>query len=222
MRHERVINVCFHGIGRPARELEEGEAPYWVPRGLYLDVLDLVAEDPRVRISFDDSNSSDVEIALPGLLERGLDATFFVLAGRLDAPGSLSVGDVRALTTHGMRIGSHGMDHTPWRGLPEAAMVRELVEARALLAEAAGAPVDEAALPLGRYDRRLLDRARTLGYTRVHTSDRRWARPTDWLQPRFSVRGQDTVDSVRRDVLTRASPARRAERWAVTGLKRLR
>ena len=109
-----------------------------------------------------------------------------------------------------MRIGSHGMDHRPWRGLDDRELDRELVEARDRLAAVAGAPVDQAALPLGRYDRRLLRRLRRLGYARLHTSDRRWARAGAWLQPRFSLRRGDTVDSVRREMLTRASPAHRA------------
>ena len=113
----QLVNLCFHGIGRPQRDLEPGEATYWIDVDLYHRVLDEVMDDPRVRISFDDGNASDIEIGLPGLVERGLDATFFVLAGRLGAPGSLSADQVGALVGQGMRIGSHGMDHRPWRGL---------------------------------------------------------------------------------------------------------
>jgi peptidoglycan/xylan/chitin deacetylase (PgdA/CDA1 family) len=217
-----VVNLCFHGIGTPGRDTEPGEDAYWISADLYRRVLDLAADDPRVHISFDDGNASDVEIGLPRLVERGLSATFFVLAGRLDQPGSLSANDVRALAATGMRIGSHGMDHRPWRGLDDRELDRELVEARDRLSAAAAAPVDQAALPLGRYDRRLLGRIRRLGYSRLHTSDRTWARGDAWLQPRFSLRRGDTVDSVRREMLTRASAAHRAHRAAVITAKRLR
>lgn len=218
----QVVNLCFHGIGTPQRTLEPGEDAYWIGTDLYRSVLDEVADDPRVRISFDDGNTSDIEIGLPGLTERGLEATFFVLAGRLGEPGSLSANEVRELVSQGMRIGSHGMDHRPWRGLDDAALERELVEARLLLREAAGTPVDEAALPLGRYDRGLLQRVRRAGYSRVHTSDRRWARRDGWLQPRFSLRHGDTVESVRQQILTRASAVHRLQRTAVVTAKRLR
>lgn len=218
----QLVNLCFHGIGRPQRDLEPGEATYWIDVDLYHRVLDEVMDDPRVRISFDDGNASDIEIGLPGLVERGLDATFFVLAGRLGAPGSLSADQVGALVGQGMRIGSHGMDHRPWRGLEGGALTRELVEARQVLGDVSGTPVDEAALPLGRYDRRLLERVRRTGYTRLHTSDRRWARRDAWLQPRFSLRHGDTVDGIRREMLTRASAVRRLQRTAVVTAKRLR
>lgn len=216
------INVCFHGIGTPGRELEPGEAPYWVDHSTFVQVLDLLAEDPRVRISFDDGNASDIALGLPGLLERGLRATFFVLAGRLDRPGSLRTEDVQALADVGMGIGTHGMDHRPWRGLDPGQRRRELEEARRVLTEVVRSPVTEAALPLGRYDRELLGHLRELRYAAVHTSDRRWAREGAWLQPRFSVRDGDTANSVRTTVLGRQAVGRRAERALVGAVKRWR
>lgn len=216
------INVCFHGIGIPARELEPGEAAYWIEEDTFRGVLDLVAEDRRVQLSFDDGNASDIEVGLPALLERGLVATFFVLAGRLDQPGSLSREDVRALAAAGMRIGTHGMAHVPWRGVDARQWRIELEDARTELTTTLGRPVDEAALPLGRYDRALLAELRRLGYTAVHTSDRTWARADAWLQPRFSVTSDDTVSSVRAQVLTPQPLLRRVERSAVCTLKRWR
>lgn len=203
------IGICFHGIGEPRRELEPGEAPYWVGVDLFHAVLDTVAGDPRVELSFDDGNESDVSLALPALRARGLGATFFVLAGRLDRPGSLGSAQVEALAADpAMRVGTHGMDHVPWRGLDDDAARRELVEARDRIAAVTGTTPREAALPLGRYDRRLLGRLRDLGYDRVHCSDRRWGRD-DWLVPRFSVRDGDSVASLQRDVLSPASRRRR-------------
>lgn len=100
----------------------------------------------------------------------------------------------------GMTVGTHGMDHVPWRHLDEAARHRELVAARARIAEVVGGPVDDAALPLGRYDRVALSQLRRAGYRRVYTSDRRLARERAWLQPRFSVRSDDTAESFRETV----------------------
>ncbi|MET1133405.1 MAG: polysaccharide deacetylase family protein [Aeromicrobium sp.] len=216
------VNVCFHGIGTPGRELEPGEAPYWVTHDTFLEVLDAIAGDDRVRISFDDANASDMVHGLPALLARGITATFFVLAGRLDQPGSLGSDDVRALAAAGMTIGTHGMDHRPWRGLTPEDGRRELEDARDLIAGVVGAPVDQAALPLGRYDRRLLRQLRRLGYAAVHTSDRRWAHEGSWLQPRFSVVSSDTGASVRTSVLGRQPAARQAERHLVGAIKRWR
>jgi peptidoglycan/xylan/chitin deacetylase (PgdA/CDA1 family) len=201
----RHLNICFHGIGAPGRSMEPGEPDYWVSVDLFQQVLDEVARHPGVRLSFDDGNSSDVEVGLPALVERGLDADFFVLAGRLGQPGSLAPQDVEALARAGMSIGSHGMDHRPWRGMDTPTTERELVVARREIEAVAGRRVDTAALPLGRYDRRTLRTLRRLGYTRVHSSDRRWARTGEWLQPRFSVRASDTIEGLRADVFRPAS-----------------
>lgn len=217
-----MINLCFHGIGTPQRPLEDGEARYWITEDLYAAVLDEVAGRDDVRLSFDDSNLSDVEVGLEGLLRHGLSATFFVIAGRLDQPGSLSADQVRDLRANGMLIGSHGMDHVSWRSLSPTESRRELVEARELLADVVGGPVEEAALPRGQYGRRTLVRLRELGYSHVHTSDRRRSAPTAWLQHRFSLRSEDTVESLRRDVLADQALARRLTGAVKSRVKQLR
>jgi peptidoglycan/xylan/chitin deacetylase (PgdA/CDA1 family) len=175
-----------------------------------------------VRVSFDDANSSDVLIALPALLDRGLTAQFFLVAARLGSPGSLTVDDVRELSAKGMSIGTHGMSHRPWTGMTPAVREAELVTARRLLEGAAGVPVTEAACPLGRYDRRLLADLRRLGYRRVYTSDRATGRADGWLQPRFSVRREDTPQSLRAVLLTRPGLAGRARQHAKAAVKRMR
>ncbi|WP_229068351.1 polysaccharide deacetylase family protein [Actinoplanes sp. DH11] len=222
MANDTVINICFHGIGTPQRELEPGEDRYWISEDLYHAVLDEIRGWPSVRISFDDGNASDAEIGLPGLVERGLSADFFVLAARLDKPGSLSTDQIRTLMRAGMTIGTHGMWHKPWRGMDEATSDTELVTAREQIAAVTGTAVDTAACPLGRYDRQLLTRMRSLGYARVFTSDRRRARGGDWLQPRYSVRRDDTPASLRAEALVGPGVLTKLKLEAVGTIKRLR
>lgn len=219
---DRVINICFHGIGTPARELEPGEDRYWITAASYHAILDEVATWPAVRLSFDDGNASDVAIGLPGLLARGLTADFFLLAGRLSSAGSVDADGVRELHRHGMRIGTHGMRHRSWRGMDPGTRHEELVAARDRLAEAAGAAVDEAACPLGRYDRGLLAALRGFGYRRVFTSDRRPADRDAWLQPRFSVTRDDTAQTLRAAALATPPLTRRIRAGAVGAVKRWR
>ena len=196
-----IINICFHGIGVPGRELEPEEEKYWISRDLYLRVIDEIAGRDDVSVSFDDGNASDLEIGLTPLLQSDRTGTFFVLAGRLDKPGSLSSDEVRQLHQGGMHIGSHGMDHIPWRHLTTEQEVRELDGARTAIAEIVGRPVTEAALPLGRYDRHVLGALRSRAYTRVFSSDRRRARAGAWFQPRYSVHGGDTIETIRAQIL---------------------
>ncbi|HWK76504.1 polysaccharide deacetylase family protein [Microbacterium sp.] len=191
-----TIHLCFHGIGSIRHEREPGESRYWISEDVFLGILDRVRGRTDVELSFDDGNRSDADIALPALIERGLGATFFALAGRLDDPLSLGRDDLRQLHAWGMRVGSHGWDHVPWRGLDSADAHREFVEARFALEEASGMSIRHAALPLGRYDRKTLRRLRDAGYRAVFTSDRFPSNDTAWLRPRYSVTATDTVDSV--------------------------
>jgi peptidoglycan/xylan/chitin deacetylase (PgdA/CDA1 family) len=191
-----MINLCFHGIGTPPAGAPAEEAAYWIGVDTFRRVLDRVADRSDVRLTIDDGNASDVTVALPELVDRGLVAEFFVIAGRLGRPGSLTAADVRRLRLAGMGVGSHGLHHRIWCGLSPAGRHEELVVARRWLEEVLGEPVSTAACPLGRYDRATLTALRRLRYTRVYTSDRALARPDTWRQARFSLRSTDTADDV--------------------------
>ncbi len=134
-------------------------------------------------------------------------ARFFPLAGQLGQPGRVDAAGLRELIGAGMGLGSHGMAHRSWRAMDGAVRHEELVEARRMLADAARVPVSTAACPFGEYDRGALRALRGQGYSAVFTSDRRRGRPGAWLQPRYSVRGTDTLESVRDRIL--AAPAAR-------------
>jgi len=210
MASDEIINLSFHGVGTPpGPPREPGEHDYWVDRDGFLSILDEVQGWDDLRLSFDDGNVSDVEIALPALVERGMTADFFVVAGRLGTPGNVDAGGVRALRVAGMRVGTHGMDHRSWRGLDNDDLAVELVEAREAIAQAAGSTVDAAALPLGQYDRTVLAALRKRDYRVVYSSDARRARTGAWFQPRYSVRAGETPQSLRDTVLT---PPRTRER----------
>lgn len=191
------VNLTFHGLGAVPRSIDEGERAVWIETRDFLGILDAVRSEPRVRITFDDGNASDREIALPALEERGLGATFFVLAGHLGGPGNLDAAGVRELVAAGMKIGTHGMDHRSWRGLSSADSERELGDARRILEDLCGGPVDEASCPFGAYDRGVLAALRRHGYRRAFTSDRLPARTGAWFQPRFTVHRGDDADAVR-------------------------
>jgi peptidoglycan/xylan/chitin deacetylase (PgdA/CDA1 family) len=196
-----VVNLLFHGIGTPPQGIASDAVDYFISTDFFRGVLDEAMKHPETRISFDDGYASDVAIALPALQERGLTASFFPLAGYFGERGYVDAGEVRALAEAGMAIGTHGMRHRSWRDLDDAAAAEEFATARAAISEASGAPVTTAACPFGLYDRTVLSRLRTHGYTRVYTSDRRRAQPNAWLQARYSVVKGDSLQSVRERIL---------------------
>jgi hypothetical protein len=217
-----ITNITVHGIGTPQRQLDPGEAQTWVSIAQFEQVLDAVAETPGARISFDDGNASDVEIALPRLMERGLIAEFFVLAGQLGDRGRIDRAGVRALLEAGMVIGSHGWSHRNWRRVDDAAAREEFNQAPRVLGELAGHPILRVAVPFGSYDRHVLRRLRASAVTRVYTSDGGRARPDAWLQPRNSLRHDLDADWIARVLDPHTSLKRRARDNVVRVAKRLR
>src|SRR5882757_21697 len=182
-----VVNLTVHGIGPTERPLEPDEDKTWVTVEQFEQVLDAAVGRSDVRITFDDGNASDVRIALPRLVERGLKADFFVLAGLLGQPGRLDRSGLHDLMRTGMRIGSHGWAHRDWRRLTDEQAREEIVQANKVLTELIGEPVTEVAVPFGSYDRHVLRRLRRAGVRRVYTSDGGRATAGSWLQPRNSL-----------------------------------
>lgn len=216
------INLTFHGIGEPGRSLDAGEDVVWLDSAEFQSVLDGVAARGDVRITFDDGNASDVEVALPALRRLGLTATFFVVAGRLGAPGFVDAAGVKRLAAAGMTIGSHGMRHRMWRGLDDRALREEMVDAKRVLEDIVERPVTEAACPFGSYDRRVLGSARRCGYRRVYTSDRGTARWDHWIQPRNTVRSGDGPDVIEHVLSMERTPYDYLRRRARLAAKRWR
>ncbi|RSD17860.1 polysaccharide deacetylase family protein [Amycolatopsis eburnea] len=182
-----AVVLAVHGIGRPARQLDPGEDERWLTVEQFDDVLD-VAEREDVHLTFDDGNESDVEIALPRLLDRGLTAEFFPLAGRLGQRGYLDRDGLRELVRAGMEIGSHGWEPRDWRRLDDRHARRELTDAPKLLGDLCGKPVRRYSLPFGAYDKRVLERLRQAGATRVYSSDGGAVSRDGWLQARTELR----------------------------------
>ncbi|MGY4648092.1 polysaccharide deacetylase family protein [Mycobacterium sp. URHB0021] len=217
-----VVNIVVHGIGPVDRQLDPGEDQVWIGTSQFERLLDAVVDRPDVRISFDDGNSSDVEIALPRLVERGLTAEFFVLAGLLGERGRVDRDAIGALLDAGMAIGSHGWLHRDWRRMDDAQAREELTAASEALSEVIGRPVSRVAIPFGSYDRHVLRRLRAAGVTRAFTSDGGRARPDAWLQPRNSLR-QDTDAAWIAHLLAARTPLiQRARGGAARTVKRLR
>jgi peptidoglycan/xylan/chitin deacetylase (PgdA/CDA1 family) len=190
----------FHGLGRPPHAISESEARCWVSESVFESILEVVREKPRVQLTFDDGNLSDITVALPALLQRGMKAKFFVVADRIAQPGYLSRDDVRVLRSSGMTLGTHGMRHRMWRGLKAGELDEELREARSRLEEIQGAPIVEAACPFGSYDRRVLRELRRLGYERVYTSDGGHSNPTALVQARNTVLRHHDHEQIQRAI----------------------
>ena len=111
----------------------------------------------------------------------------------------LSGADLRSLVEMGMTVGLHGRAHRKWTGLDDAGLVDETVRARGEVAEAAGCPIDEVAIPFGAYDRRVFAWLLRQDFARILTSDRGPFDPAERVWNRNTVRaamGPSEIDAI--------------------------
>jgi peptidoglycan/xylan/chitin deacetylase (PgdA/CDA1 family) len=216
-----VLNLTFHGIGEPPPAVGVAERDVWLSEADFAAALDAIRTLSDATVSFDDGNASDLRIALPALRERGMSATFFVVAARLGEPDYLAAEDLRTLRAAGMSIGLHGMHHQRWRGLSDDELDEEISVARRRLEGAADTPVDAAACPFGAYDRRVLARLRRVGFGAVFTSDGGRASRGAWLQARNTLRAGDGAAAVT-TIAAGDGAAARSKRKAKALVKRWR
>ncbi|SMY09296.1 polysaccharide deacetylase family protein [Flavimaricola marinus] len=201
----------FHGIGTPHANVAEDEARYWVSRDQFLAMLDriklLSSRGTQIKITFDDGNLSDLEIACPALQDRNLVGHFFVLTGRLDDPAYLSAGQVRDLLAKGMEIGLHGQDHVDWRKADAPQLQTETITARDTLSRITGRPVETVAIPFGAYNARVIKHLKASGFKEIYTSDGGHAAQNQPLRHRTSVRSDMDVSRIDA-IVADSAPAR--------------
>ncbi len=209
MAQRLVVN--FHGIGPPPAWADDDERRVWCTKATFLSLLDRIPDVSAemhlpIELTFDDGNASDLTMAMPALLKRGMRAAFFVCAGRIGRPGYLDAAHLLELSRAGMTIGSHGWDHVDWRRLADArALDREVRQAREFIAGLmAGQPVDSVAIPFGSYDGRVARAVAPL-FPMVYTSDGGHAASVAQVVPRESYTVRWNADTLRR--LAAPSPA---------------
>ena len=216
--------LLYHKIGRPARgsrlpgqcvsaRLFRRHLAYLSRHGYEcISLLDLTHTErarPRrpVVITFDDGYRCLHEHALPALAELGWTATVFLVADGLGGTNTweqaagdveepmLSLAEIEEMRAAGLEFGSHTASHPHLTELSEAEARAEIVDSRARLAEALGAPCDSFAYPYGDWNPQVRDLVQEAGYQAACTTRRAAARPTDdpLALPRLNIRRYNII-----------------------------
>lgn len=123
-----------------------------------------------VMVSLDDS-TADHARAGEILARYDLPGTFFVVTGRVETEGSLTVEGIKTLAAANHHIGSHAVTHGQLPTLDQSALEAELSDSKVTLEAMVGRPVTWLALPGGAYDKRVLAAAEAAGYEVVRSMD---------------------------------------------------
>ena len=194
------IFLTLHGLGTPSRDVDAGERPFWIDVDRFRRIVALARGHANaVRLTFDDGNVSDVEIALPALLEAGLKASFFFSTDFIGRPGFADEDDIRKLAAAGMEIGSHGSRHVSWRDMSGDEIAEDVIRSFARLETILDKRISVVAPPFGECNLHVVQILRKLGIKRVYSGFPGPSRAGDWL--------------VRRMAVTAAAPWPRVESW---------
>jgi len=189
MAPPRIVFLMYHELELPGRPLCQSEPGYvryillahdfqaqmerlklanW--RGVSVTSALRFQDTHNVAITFDDGCETDLLTAAPILHKLRFGATFYVTAGFVGRRGYMSPAQLRELSSLGFEIGCHSMSHAYLGDLDDAGLYREIVEAKLLLEQTLGKPIEHFSCPGGRYSRRVIEVVRDAGYHSMATS----------------------------------------------------
>lgn len=188
------IILMYHSIGRPANG-EAGAELYCVSANNFRGQMEYASLSAKVNsqwpiansqnrknhrpsaidyrpiiITFDDGDITNYQYAYPTLKDFGLRAGFFILVSKAGTQGYMSWAQIKELKDEGMLIGSHGLTHRILTELSDGDLDYELKESKRILEENLSAPVDYLSIPRGFYNKKVIEKAKELGYKAVFTS----------------------------------------------------
>ena len=157
-------------------------------------------------VSFDDAYADLLEVAAPLLAERDIPAVVFAVAGHLGGSNDwdhhkgaanlslLDPGDLRAVASSGIEVGSHTVNHRPLPEVPASELASETGGAAERI-EAAGVPRPRAfSYPYGRWNPDVAAAVLAAGYEVAFTTA--WGSPRPggdlFTVPRVEVHASDT------------------------------
>jgi peptidoglycan/xylan/chitin deacetylase (PgdA/CDA1 family) len=136
-----------------------------------------------IMITFDDGYRDAWFKASPVLLRLGMQATAYVISGRISNgdPSFLTWPLLRGLEGRGIEIGSHTVSHRDLTSLSDTAAFAELYRARRALERHLGHRIPWLAYPFGAFNARIERLARRAGYVLAVTTQ--WGTRQSALRP---------------------------------------
>ncbi|MEZ5935867.1 MAG: polysaccharide deacetylase family protein [Alphaproteobacteria bacterium] len=148
-------------------------------------------------VTFDDGHRTNYSNAFPALVEAGMQAEFYVNSALVGRDGFVTWAQLAEMADAGMSIQSHGDHHLFFADLDDRSLETELERSKKTIEDRLGLTVTVLAPPGGRFDRRTVEKALSLGYRALAVSrPGLWTRTDALTVPRFPIyahTGEDTV-----------------------------
>lgn len=155
-----------------------------------------------VAITLDDGYRDNFDNAFPILKKYGASATIFLVKNTVETANHLTWPQIREMRSSGVRYGSHTVSHADLPGLDDRGLDYELAESRQYFEAGLKEAVTSLAYPAGRFDERVVDHVRTVGYLTAWKKGGGPVRPSDdpFRLPRVRVHGRTTMRDFERKV----------------------
>jgi peptidoglycan/xylan/chitin deacetylase (PgdA/CDA1 family) len=218
----RRVILCYHSVhpNRPFRSVTSATFAAhldWLAENCDVVPLRTLVDQrtgpacarPQVAITFDDGHLDNYQFALPLLIDRRMQATFYVTTGYLDRHPAvmarfamllrtgmtelepLSWGQLRDLANVGMEIGAHTFSHPNLVHLRREHLAREIADPKSEIEIRLGCPVESFAYPFGQaarhFDQAAIAAVQAAGFKSAVTTAERGVHASDhaFALPRF-------------------------------------
>lgn len=177
-----AVVLTLHGVvpdnGSPIAWQDPSAAKYTVTRSVLIEIASLLESRQSCTLeefvgrsygeysmlTFDDGLISDYVEVFPGLLDKGLTATFFVTTENIGRSGYMNQSQINEMARHGMEIASHGLKHRYLVDLPDSDARSEILHSKEILQQLMGRPVTSFAPVGGHYLPWMINFANDSGY----------------------------------------------------------
>lgn len=160
--------------------------------------------EKSILITFDDGYMDNYYNAFPILKELNMNATIFCITSNLDGNYYLSKEAIKEMSTYGIDIESHTINHPHLNKLTYEDQLKELTESKKTLESITGKEVTSIAYPFGDYNEDSIKAAKNSGYTFGFTTNRGLADKDDnfFKLDRIYISSTYDMDTFK-DVLTK-------------------
>ena len=156
----------------------------------------IIDKKSKCLITFDDGNISDYDIVFPILMEKGVEAIFFVVVDQIGKPGYMNWNHILEMKKNGMEIGSHSMSHPTMSSLSITKANSELRKSKLILEDFLGSSVRSFSYPYGDYNNKTNNLALSAGYSFLYTSKHGVLNSGKKIIPRNSINSSMSLKQI--------------------------
>lgn len=140
--------------------------------------------EKAVMLTFDDTDLSQYETAVPVLDKYGYKAAYFIMTVSINRPRYMSREQIKELSDKGNAIGSHTWDHQNVKKLKGDDWITQVEKPSKKLEEITGKKIDQFAYPFGLWNKEAIPELKQRGIKAAY----QLVEPRDTTDPLYTIR----------------------------------